>query len=318
MKKWSKYFQNEEFLEKTRMYILNEDMKGYVAEKTGLRPGMKVLDIGCGTGAFSYYLARAVRNISFTGLDNDPDFIGAARKKVPDDANGCSFSFVVGDALQLPFEDGSFDAVVSHTFFNSMPKYRESLREMLRVCREDGVIASVTSIDPEHTPCSGGIYPKDSEYWKKDYDILGEKVMALYEKLVPLKEYIQGIPTRFIPNLFEEERLRDVSAYPIGRFFSLSSKAVPEETKRKFIELSFISDKKRLECVYEMDEAKELISESEVSDFVAVLEKKRDYLLEHIKDNRIWEWEGGTSLLITGRKATESENVMDGIMSLLR
>ena len=156
MKQWSSFFQNPEFLEKTRMYILNEDMRDLVTEKLNLRPGMKVLDIGCGTGAFTRYLARSSKAVTFTGLDLDPDFVKEANRLIPDDSS-CTFDFIQGDATSLPFEANSFDAVVSHTFFNSMPRYREALREMIRVCRENGTIASMTSMDPLHVPYFGGI-----------------------------------------------------------------------------------------------------------------------------------------------------------------
>ncbi|MCR5356367.1 MAG: class I SAM-dependent methyltransferase [Lachnospiraceae bacterium] len=318
MKKWSRYFQNKEYLEKTRMFILNEDMRGYIVEKIGLRPGMKVLDVGCGTGAFTYYLAEAVRDVTFTGLDFDPDFVDAAQKKIPDrKKNGCGFCFLKGDAKELPFEPESFDIVVSHTFFNSMPQYREALREMIRVCRQGGIIASVTAMDVDRVPYSTGIYPRDADVWKKRYDILLEKVQAMYDNIVPMQDYLGGIPTAYIPNLFEEERLKDVSAYPVGRFFSLSNKAISDEKKQRYIELGFLSDTKRLNCVYEEPEAKAFMSEEEISEFTELLKKRRDYLTDHLKDNRIWEWEGGSNLLVTGLKPEENEILMDAILSLV-
>ncbi len=318
MKQWSRFFQNEEYLEKTRMFILNEDMREYVAEKIGLHSGMEVLDVGCGTGAFTYYLARGNKDISFTGLDYDRNFVEAAIRKIPSEKNGCSFSFCSGDARNLPFAPDSFDVVVSHTFFNSMPQYREALREMIRVCREDGIIASVTAMDVEHVPASGGIYPKDADYWKKEYDVLLNKVQAMYEKIAPLQDYLQGIPTAYIPNLFEEEHLRGVSAYPIGRFFSLSNCAVSEETKRRYIELGYLADRKRLTCVYEEAEAKDLMTEQEVETFCFLLEQKKNYLLQHLRDNHIWEWEGGANLLVTGFKARKNDLLMDAIFSIIQ
>ena len=318
MKQWSRYFQNEEFLEHTRMFVLNDDMKDYVAQKIGLRSGMKVLDVGCGTGAFGRYLSRSVGGVNFIGLDYDENFVKAAKQTENDSDNGCTFSFLQGDARQLPFEAETFDAVVSHTFFNSMPQYRLALREMLRVCRQDGVIASITAMDLQNVPTSPGIYPKDADYWKKDYDLLFAKVQALYEKIVAIKDYLQGIPTAYIPNLFERERLREVSAYPIGHFFSLSNHAVSEEVKRKYIELSYISDKKRFSCVYEEEEAKTIITKEEAANYLALLEQKKDYLLQHIKNNQIWEWIGCANLLVTGRKPNKNELLMDTAFSSIR
>ena len=318
MKSWSGFFQNEEFLEKTRMYVLNPEMSGYVAEKIGLKEGMRVLDVGCGTGAFIWYLARESRNIDFTGLDLDPVFLAAAEKSAPRETRGLRFLFREGDATKMPFPDGSFDAVISHTFFNSCPEYRQALREMLRVCQPGGVIASMTAADLPDVPCSPGIWPKDAACWKTEYDALLEKVQRMYELVAPLKDYLRGIPTAYIPNLFEEEMLQDVSVWPVGRFFSLSSRAIPEEIRRRYIDLSFAADRKRLLSVYAAPEAQGQMTPEEVERFLQLLETRRDWLLAHLEDNRTWEWEGGTSLLVKGRKRTEDERLMQGILSLIK
>ena len=298
--------------------MLNEDMKDYIAEKIGLHPDMTVLDVGCGTGAFTYYLARSCTNVTFTGLDSDPDFIVAAKRKIFGVTHSCSFTFLQGDATCLPFESDSFDAVVSHTFFNSMPQYRQALREMMRVCRKSGIIASMTAMDIAHVPTSGGIYPKNADYWKKDYDKLLEKVQTMYNRVVPLNDYLGGIPTAYIPNLFEEEHLHQVSAYPIGRFFSLSNYAISDKIKRRYIKLSYLSDIKRLASVYEEPEAKTMMTEKEVTYFYKLLEQKRDYLLTNLSDNHIWEWEGGASLLVTGQKPSSNDALMDAIFSIIQ
>ena len=317
MKQWSRFFQNEAFLEKTRLYLLREDQRAYVAERIGLRPGLRVLEVGCGTGAFSRYLARSVREVSFTGLDLDPDFIEAARRLAPEGEGGCGFTFLQGDALALPFEEGTFDAVVSHTFFNSVPRYREALREMIRVCRVGGTVASVTAMDLNHVPVSGGIWPKDADAWKPAYDALFVKVQAMYERVAPLRDYTAGIPTALLPNLFESERLEAVSAWPLGVFFSLSNHAVPEAERRRYIELSCEADRKRLLAVWEEPEAREMLSREEGETFCGLLEQKRDYLLAHLRDNRVWEWEGGASLLLTGRKPSEDGALVRGLLSLI-
>ncbi|MDO4478710.1 MAG: class I SAM-dependent methyltransferase [Lachnospiraceae bacterium] len=317
MKQWSKFFQNEEFLEKTRMFILNEDMRDYVIDKNGLKPGLKVLDVGCGSGEYTWYLMKGTHDVDFTGLDYDEDFVKAAQARIPEEKNGCSFRFVQGDAKAMPFPDESFDIVVSHTFFNSMPAYKEAMKEMIRVCKTGGMVSSISSTDLQTLPHFTGLYPQDADYWKKPYDELLNKVYKMYETVAPFADYVQGIPTDLIPAFFARNHLAEVSAYPIGCFFSLSNHAFPKEKKKRYIELDYIAEKKRLTCVYEQEEAKACMTEEEVAQFLDVLEQRRDYLLANIDENRIWEWQSGTSLLVTGRKQSENDLLLNGLFAFL-
>ncbi|MDO4489063.1 MAG: class I SAM-dependent methyltransferase [Eubacteriales bacterium] len=296
------------------MFVLNDDMRDFVKKKIGFKSGLRVLDVGCGSGEFIWYLAKDSSGVDFTGLDYDESFVEAATKRIPGE-HECSFSFVQGDAKEMPFPDECFDLVVSHTFFNSMPQYKEALSEMIRVCKPGGIIASVSSMDVAHIPYFKGIYPESANAWKKEYDMLLEKVQKMYEKVTPIQGLLQGIATELIPAFFARNGLDEVSAYPIGRFFSLSNSATPQDKKKRYIELDYISEKKRVECVYELDEAKECMSGEEVKRFIELLEVRRDYLLKNINENRTWELQGGVSLLVTGRRLSRDQAFLHGILN---
>ncbi|HHW44329.1 methyltransferase domain-containing protein [Desulfofundulus thermobenzoicus] len=98
------------------------------------RPGMSVLDIGCGTGNYSLELAR--RGLKVTGLDISPGMLAkaAARAQV----EGLPVEFVLGDAGQLPFRDNSFDGVISVSALEFMPDPGAALREVYRVLKPCG------------------------------------------------------------------------------------------------------------------------------------------------------------------------------------
>src|SRR5687767_11815569 len=93
-------------------------------ERAGVEPGMEVLDVACGTGNATIPAARAGARV--TGLDLSPDLLSIARERAADAM--VEVDWVVGDPRLLPFEDGSFDRVIS-IFGNP------SLGEMRRVCR---------------------------------------------------------------------------------------------------------------------------------------------------------------------------------------
>lgn len=104
------------------------------------QPGERILDLSTGTGWTSRLVAR--RGAVVTGVDIAEDLIDAARVKA--EAERLSITYELGDAEQLPFEDGSFDAVVS-TFgvmFVSRPEAAAS--ELTRVCRKGGRVALTT------------------------------------------------------------------------------------------------------------------------------------------------------------------------------
>jgi SAM-dependent methyltransferase len=104
------------------------------------QPGERILDLSTGTGWTSRVVAR--RGAIVTGADIAGDLLDAARARAR--AEGLPIDYQLGDAENLPFADGEFDAVVS-TFgvmFASRPD--AAAAELARVCRKGGRIALTT------------------------------------------------------------------------------------------------------------------------------------------------------------------------------
>jgi SAM-dependent methyltransferase len=93
----------------------------------GISAGDRVLDVGSGLGELA--AAAAARGAHATGIDLAPNMVGAARERHP------GLTFVEGDAEDLPFEDGAFDAVVSAFVINHLPDPERAVAEMRRVAR---------------------------------------------------------------------------------------------------------------------------------------------------------------------------------------
>jgi ubiquinone/menaquinone biosynthesis C-methylase UbiE len=108
-----------------------------VVERAGVEPGMALLDVACGTGNATLPAARAGARV--TGLDFAPGLLEIARERGADAM--LEIDFVEGDAQELPFEDASFDRVVSTFGHMFAPDHRRTADEMKRVLRPDGVIA---------------------------------------------------------------------------------------------------------------------------------------------------------------------------------
>ena len=104
-----------------------------MADAARITAGQRVLDVACGTGV----LAReaASRDASVTGLDRNEGMLAMARRITP------SVEWKLGRAEQLPFADGSFDAVVSQFGLMFFDDKAEALREMWRVLKASGRLA---------------------------------------------------------------------------------------------------------------------------------------------------------------------------------
>jgi SAM-dependent methyltransferase len=100
-----------------------------------LRPGLDLLDVGCGPGTITADLAARVAPGRVVGMDRSPDVIAAAASDHP------GVDFVVGDVYGLDAGDDSFDVVHAHQVLQHLSDPVAALREMRRVCRPDGVVA---------------------------------------------------------------------------------------------------------------------------------------------------------------------------------
>jgi ubiquinone/menaquinone biosynthesis C-methylase UbiE len=108
-----------------------------LVDAAGIEPGMELLDVACGTGNAT--IPAAKRGARVTGLDFARRLLGEARERAADAI--VEVELIEGDAQDLPFEDASFDRVISVFGHMFAPDQRRTAEEMLRVCRPGGRIA---------------------------------------------------------------------------------------------------------------------------------------------------------------------------------
>jgi SAM-dependent methyltransferase len=108
-------------------------------ELLGLRPGGRAVDVGCGLGEDARELARIVGPTGHVvGLDSSSAMLDRARSGLC--AGPERVEFVVGDAHQLPFEDGTFDAARIERTLQHLADPAQAVREMARVTRRGGML----------------------------------------------------------------------------------------------------------------------------------------------------------------------------------
>jgi SAM-dependent methyltransferase len=115
-----------------------ENSAGYLL--AALRPGLELLDVGCGPGTITVDLARRVAPGRVIGIDRAPDVLAQARVHAHE--QGVSVELRVGDLYELPFPDASFDVVHAHQVLQHLTDPVGALREMRRVLRLGGVLAA--------------------------------------------------------------------------------------------------------------------------------------------------------------------------------
>jgi SAM-dependent methyltransferase len=108
-----------------------------LVEASGIGPGQRVLDVGAGTGNAS--LPAAERGAQVTASDLTPELLEAGRKRAQD--AGLELEWAEADAERLPFEDASFDVVMSSIGVMFAPHHEDAAGELARVCRPGGTIA---------------------------------------------------------------------------------------------------------------------------------------------------------------------------------
>ncbi|MBA3747080.1 MAG: class I SAM-dependent methyltransferase [Solirubrobacterales bacterium] len=99
-------------------------------------PGMTVLDVAAGTGNASIPAARAGATVTVSDLT--PELLQAGRQVA--EAEGLELEWVQADAEHLPFEDGSFDVVMSCIGAMFAPFHQPVADELVRVCRPGGTV----------------------------------------------------------------------------------------------------------------------------------------------------------------------------------
>ncbi len=138
-----------------------------LADAAGIEAGMRVLDVGCGPGGLTDALAVRVGADHVAAIDPAPQFAAACRERHP------GADVRVGGAEELPWPDGSFDATLASLVLAFMRDADRGVREMARVTRPGGTVASCMWDIP------GGGMTMLSTFWRAvrelDPDAVGER-----------------------------------------------------------------------------------------------------------------------------------------------
>ncbi len=128
-----------EYLERTSRHAYAGLVPPLVRRFAGMRPGMRIVEVGCGTGFWGRLLAAGLRGRGhLLGLDRDDALVRYARRE--SQPGGVTVEYRVADAADTGLPDGSADLVTCHRLLTVVPEPRRVLEEMVRVAAPGGLV----------------------------------------------------------------------------------------------------------------------------------------------------------------------------------
>lgn len=131
---------------------------GYETIAKFIKPGQKVLDAGCGEGVLAWYLAK--QGALVTAIDISRPNVENAKKFLEKKGVLEQVTVIQGDAENLPFDDESFDIVVSSHVLEHLPDFDKGARELHRVSKGMVIVALPTCLNFAAASQLGG-----AEFW---------------------------------------------------------------------------------------------------------------------------------------------------------
>jgi demethylmenaquinone methyltransferase / 2-methoxy-6-polyprenyl-1,4-benzoquinol methylase len=181
-----------------------------LAARTAVGEGVeRALDVATGTGDLALDLLAAGAQ-SVTGIDFAPQMIVAAKDKV---SAGQPVTFMVGDAMHLPFADDQFDACTVSFGLRNMENYQAALTEMTRVLRPGGRFVCL-ELTPYRKPVLGRAF---AVYFSRIVPLVGGLLSGDREAYSYLPASVDGFPdTSALAGMMVEAGQSDVKWKLLG------------------------------------------------------------------------------------------------------
>lgn len=137
--------QNYDKLNDIMSLGLHSKIKKQAINKVALKSNFKVLDVCSGTGDIAIYISDIVKNGNVIGVDFSEEMLTIAKGK----ALGKNIAFTIANALNLPFEDATFDACFISFGLRNLTDLKKGLQEMKRVTKSGGVVVNIDTDKPK-------------------------------------------------------------------------------------------------------------------------------------------------------------------------
>jgi ubiquinone/menaquinone biosynthesis C-methylase UbiE len=281
-----------------RSHRFRDEMLPVFYKWLGINETSKVLDGGCGSGVFTRYLAKGLTTGHITGFDINETFIEFGKEKIKNLGLSEKAKLEFADGYRLHYSDNHFDAVTNYTYTGVLSDKKAGLNELIRVCKQSGVVSCVIATNAITRIGYEGNYPFDGAERLRQ---LAEKEWRVFSNIQKMNEAKQ--PSELA--LFKTCGLSEIHIYPFSHLICYNDAYFPEEY-RKAVALDEITEEKNwLKSRYVMNEKVYTEQGFYRDDFYALtelLEKKLAYLAKNFETDKSYEWHGGFNFIITGKK----------------
>jgi ubiquinone/menaquinone biosynthesis C-methylase UbiE len=288
-----------------REHRFREEMRPLFFQYLGITPDSQVLDAGCGTGVFGRYLAKGLQKGHVTGFDINAGAIEFGRSRLKELALDDQVTLEVADGFDLPYVTDQFDAVTNYTYIGVLSDPLAGFRELIRVCKPEGIVSCVTATQNIQ-----------SVQWQGDYPFAGAREL---QKLAALEQVIFGNFARQAdvlrqsaewtafryPKMFEACGLTDIHLYPFAHSICYNDDNLPL-TYRKMQLLDETASE--IEWVQGRYQDKQAIynhygfGDADLARLVELMGIKLDYLQKNFEWDQSYEWQGSMNFVVSGKK----------------
>ncbi|MGG1659647.1 demethylmenaquinone methyltransferase [Brevibacillus sp. NRS-1366] len=182
--------------------------RNYTMKQMNIQPGHTALDVACGTGDWTIALAHAVGSTgSVVGLDFSQNMLDVGAYKVSNAGVGNTVKLVNADAMNLPYEDNTFDFATIGFALRNVPDVQKVLNEMARVVKPGGKVVSLEVSKPPFIPYRKLFYL----YFYKILPLVAKWTVDKYEEYAWLPESLTKFPdSRELARMFQQAGLDPV------------------------------------------------------------------------------------------------------------
>lgn len=187
--------------------------KRKTARLTAQGLGGKALDVATGTGDLALALARLPEIEHAVGVDLLPEMLVLAREKTRASGKAATTTWMLGDALSLPFPDDCFACATAGFSLRNMPDLAQALAEMARVVRPGGRVTTL-----ELTPFTGGVIAGLFRfYFHRVVPLLGQLVAGDRSAYTYLPQSVDHFPeAERLAGMFQKAGLEEVGYARLG------------------------------------------------------------------------------------------------------
>jgi demethylmenaquinone methyltransferase / 2-methoxy-6-polyprenyl-1,4-benzoquinol methylase len=195
-----------------------------------VHPGERILDVCTGTGEIAIEFAENSLAGKIVGVDSSEEMLGIARGKIKNKGLENRIELIKGNALELPFEDGSFDVVSIGFGLRNIGDYKKGISEMVRVLKDGGRLLML-----EFSPPLDNFFGKvHSFYLNSVIPTIGKILSGSDIAYRYLAESIAGFPQpKEIMQVMQKEDLKNVRCRALIGGIVYSYRGQKQKTKQE-------------------------------------------------------------------------------------